>query len=63
MPDLTEQRNQATVLWQVWQKIHVQAPGAAATAALLLVYLSALTAVLTAPWTLPFLVQLARAIR
>jgi hypothetical protein len=41
----------AGIVFRVWEKMHVQPPGAVATVALLLVYV--LAGALTLPWILP----------
>jgi Zn-dependent protease len=51
LPRATTAKGIASFVFRIWEKMHVQPPGAVATAALLLVYL--LAGALTIPWILP----------
>ena len=58
LPRATTAKGVASFVFRIWEKMHVQPPGAVATVALLLVYL--LAAMLTIPWLLPFFLHTAR---
>jgi Zn-dependent protease len=51
LPRATTTKGIASFVFRIWEKMHVQPPGAIATVALLLVYL--LAGALTIPWILP----------
>ena len=58
VPRATTAKGIAGFVFRIWEKMHVQPPGAVATVGLLLVYLFA--AMLTIPWLLPFILHTAR---
>jgi hypothetical protein len=58
LPRATTAKGIASLVFRIWEKMHVQPPDAVATVALLLVYLFA--AMLTIPWLLPFILHAAR---
>ena len=57
-PKITAPKNLAAVVFRIWERMHVEPPGAVATTLLLLTYL--MGCLLTLPWLIPFFMNAAK---